>query len=61
VNAWASTIPNQPTGTRPRLKYDLPTAVTFLLAGMALGGVLTLLFSPWPIRDHEKTSMRTSP
>jgi hypothetical protein len=31
-------------GTRPR--YDLPTAVTFMLAGLALGSILTVLFSP---------------
>ena len=29
--------------TRPQ--YDLPTAVTFLLAGLGLGSVLTLLFA----------------
>jgi hypothetical protein len=28
-----------------RHKYDLPTAVTFLIAGFGLGSVLTLLFS----------------
>lgn len=27
-------------------KYDLPTAVTFLIAGLGLGSVLTLLFAP---------------
>ena len=26
-------------------EYDLPTAVTFLVAGLGLGAVLTLLFS----------------
>jgi len=32
---------------RPRrFQYDLPTAVTFLLAGLGLGSVLTLLFAP---------------
>jgi hypothetical protein len=31
-------------GTRP--EYDLPTAVTFLFAGLALGWILALLFSP---------------
>lgn len=30
----------------PKVRYDFPTAVTFLLAGAALGGILTLLFSP---------------
>lgn len=27
-------------------EYDLPTAVTFLIAGLGLGLVLTLLFAP---------------
>ena len=30
--------------TRPQ--YDLPTAVTFLLAGLALGTVVAVVFSP---------------
>lgn len=29
-----------------RPAYDLPTAVTFLLAGLTLGAVLTVLLSP---------------
>ena len=32
------------THTRP--EYDLSTAVTFLLAGIALGALLTFIFSP---------------
>jgi hypothetical protein len=28
-----------------RHQYDLPTAVTFLIAGLGLGSVLTLLFA----------------
>jgi hypothetical protein len=27
-------------------KYDLPTAVTFLFSGLALGWILTLVFLP---------------
>ncbi len=27
-------------------QYDIPTAITFLLAGIALGTILTFLFSP---------------
>ena len=27
-------------------QYDIPTAVTFLFAGLALGSILTLLFAP---------------
>jgi len=34
------------TRTRNRSNYDLPTAVTFLCAGLALGWMLALLFSP---------------
>jgi hypothetical protein len=30
---------------RRKHKYDLPTAVTFLIAGVGLGSVLTLLFA----------------
>ena len=26
--------------------YDVPTAVTFLMAGVAVGAILTLLFPP---------------
>jgi len=33
---------------RPRPEYDFPTAVTFLLAGIAMGAVLAMLFSPLP-------------
>jgi hypothetical protein len=28
-------------------QYDIPTAVTFLVAGLALGSILTLLFAPF--------------
>jgi hypothetical protein len=31
---------------RRRRRYDLPTAVTFLVAGLGLGSLLTLLFAP---------------
>jgi hypothetical protein len=27
-------------------KYDLPTAVTFLVAGLALGAMMAVIFSP---------------
>lgn len=33
-----------------RPQYDLPTAVTFLFAGLTLGWILALLFSP-PAED----------
>jgi hypothetical protein len=32
---------------RPRrFQYDFPTAITFLIAGLGLGSMLTLLFAP---------------
>ena len=31
-----------------RSGYDLPTAVTFLIAGLGLGAFLTLLVAPHP-------------
>jgi hypothetical protein len=31
--------------TRPQYEYDIPTAVTFLIAGLGLGSILTLLFA----------------
>jgi hypothetical protein len=31
--------------TRRKQEYDLPTAITFLIAGLGLGAVLTLLFA----------------
>jgi hypothetical protein len=35
--------------TRPRgREYDVHTAVTFLIAGLGLGSILTLLFAPRP-------------
>jgi len=34
------------TETRRYPKYDLPTAATFLLAGLAVGWMMALLFAP---------------
>jgi hypothetical protein len=31
---------------RSRPKYDLPTAVTFLMAGLGIGSLLAILLSP---------------
>jgi hypothetical protein len=31
---------------RNRPQYDLPTAVTFLIAGLGIGSLLAILFSP---------------
>jgi hypothetical protein len=39
---------------KKRAEYDLPTAVTFLFSGLALGWVLGFLFAPFP-----KTSATT--
>lgn len=31
-------------------RYDIPTAITFLFAGLGMGAVLTILFAPRPER-----------
>ena len=38
-------------------RYDLPTAVTFLFAGLGLGAVLAILFAPRDdqSRDNQST------
>jgi hypothetical protein len=38
------------TDNHPRPEYDIPTAVTFLLAGLALGAMLSVVLSP--LRDN---------
>jgi hypothetical protein len=40
------------------LHYDLPTAVTFLLAGLGLGSLLTMLLSPLPKHSSTPRSSR---
>ncbi len=40
------------------LHYDLPTAVTFLLAGLGLGSLLTMLLSPPPKYSSTPLSSR---
>jgi hypothetical protein len=49
-----------PTTSRQRydVHYDLPTAVTFLLAGLGLGSLLTLLLSPLPKHSSTPLSSR---
>ena len=42
---------NMPIQNKNRPTYDLPTAVTFLLGGLALGWMLTLLLSPLSVRS----------
>ena len=38
-------------------EYDLPTSITFLLAGIALGAFLTFIFSP--LARHAKFAQRS--
>lgn len=38
--------------------YDFPTAVTFLFAGLALGAILTVLFSPLSGSREERSFAR---
>jgi hypothetical protein len=33
-------------------RYDMPTAITFLLAGLGLGSLLTIVFSPRSDRER---------
>lgn len=50
------------TENKIRPQYDLPTAVTFLVGGMALGWILTLLLSPLPRKSSRtRTLSRPSP
>jgi hypothetical protein len=35
---------------KPRYQYDIPTAVTFLIAGVGIGSILAMLFSHRPDR-----------
>jgi len=42
------------TRSRSARRYDMPTAITFLLAGLGLGSLLTIVFSPG--RDRERPS-----
>jgi hypothetical protein len=40
------------SGHQYEYEYDFPTAVTFLLAGLGLGSILTLLFASRDISDR---------
>jgi hypothetical protein len=33
-------------------RYDVPTAITFLFAGLGLGAVLAILFAPRPKQER---------
>jgi hypothetical protein len=46
------------TNIRTRPEYDIPTAVTFLLAGLALGAMLSVVLSP--LRENSRVA-RSSP
>jgi len=54
LEASGQTCGEMPAETQSRPEYDVPTALTFLMAGLALGWFLTLLFSP-PV-DKSKTA-----
>jgi hypothetical protein len=49
------------TKSRNRPDYDLPTAVTFLCAGLALGWVLALFFSPSAISSAQRRASMPRP
>ena len=48
-----------PAQEQTRFEYDLPTAVTFLVVGLAVGAILAVLFSP--LTDSSTTRLQTSP
>ena len=52
---------SMPTEERNHPEYDLPTAVTFLLAGIALGAIVTLLFCPITNNSAAPTSALRPP
>jgi hypothetical protein len=49
------------TKKNARTQYDLPTAVTFLVAGLAVGWLLTALFSPLPENSSHYRSVSQRP
>jgi hypothetical protein len=42
----ATTLETPARDTLSQPHYDIPTAITFMIAGLGLGSVLTLLFAP---------------
>jgi hypothetical protein len=46
---------------RSRIHYDLPTAVTFLMAGLGIGSVLAILFAPRSGRPAVFRSVAATP
>jgi len=46
------------TQNKTRAEYDLPSAVTFLFSGLALGWILALLFSPLAKGSASRRSVR---
>lgn len=47
--------------SRNRFEYDLPTAVTFLFAGLGLGWVLALLVSPLSENSSSRPRLASKP
>jgi len=45
------------TKNNARTHYDVPTAVTFLVAGLAVGWLLTALFSPLAEKSSQHQSV----
>jgi len=42
-------------------KYDVPTAITFLFAGLGLGAVLAILLAPRPRARRSLRELRPEP
>ncbi len=42
-----------------RTEYDIPTAITFLMAGLGIGSLLAILFNPHS-REKEYAASRES-
>jgi len=49
------------TDTRQHPKYDLPTAVTFLFAGLGLGWIAALLLAPRKESSAARPSTGSAP
>ena len=49
------------TKLKNRPEYDLPTAFTFLCAGLGLGWILALLFSPIVERSEPRPKSMSRP
>jgi hypothetical protein len=47
--------------TQSRLEYDVPTAVTFLLAGLGIGSIFGILYAATRDSQNNGESQRTQP